>query len=58
MVYEGELVGMILAVELIRRAGGGNSMALGVDNQAVIHTMKTFNSQPSHYLTDTFYDDL
>jgi ribonuclease HI len=57
-VYEGELVGMILAVELIRRAGGGESMALGVDNQAAIRATKAFNSQPGHHLMDTFHDSL
>ncbi|KAG1850673.1 hypothetical protein F4604DRAFT_1883642 [Suillus subluteus] len=36
MVYEGEIMGMILAVKLMRRAGGGRSMVLGLDNQAAI----------------------
>jgi ribonuclease HI len=60
MVYEGEIVGMILAVELLRRAGGGEraSVALGVDNQAAIRGTKLFNSQPGHYLMDIFHDDL
>ncbi|KAG1851431.1 hypothetical protein DFJ58DRAFT_728872 [Suillus subalutaceus] len=49
-VYEGEIIGMILAVELLRRAGGEGTMALGVDNQAVIHATKSFNSQPGHYI--------
>jgi ribonuclease HI len=59
MIYEGEIVGMILVVELLRRAGGeGASMVLGVDNQAVIRGTKLFNSQPGHYLMDIFHNDL
>lgn len=58
-VYEGELVGMILAVELLRReAGRKDSMALGVDNQAAILATQAFNSKPGHYLMDILHDDL
>jgi ribonuclease HI len=59
-VYKGEIVRMILAVELLRRAGGGEraSMALGVDNQVAIRGTKLFNLQPGHYLMDIFHDDL
>jgi len=57
-VYEGEIVGMILAVHLLREAGAGGTMALGVDNQAAIKATGAFNSQPGHYLMDLFHDDL
>ncbi|KAG2065355.1 hypothetical protein BDR04DRAFT_1033014, partial [Suillus decipiens] len=60
MVYEGELVGMILAVQLIKSEGGdrGGTMSLGLDNQAVIRAMAAFNSQPGHYLMDIFHNNL
>jgi ribonuclease HI len=57
-VYEGEMVGMILAIELLKEEGGSGSMALGVDNQAAIWATKAFVSKPGHYLMDKFHDDL
>lgn len=59
-VYEGELVGMILAVQLLKEEGGerGGTMSLGVDNQAAIRATSAFRSQPGHYLMDMFHDDL
>jgi len=57
-VYEGELIGMILAVELLREEGGKGTLALGVDNQAAITATGAFNSKPGHYLMDIFHDDL
>ncbi|KAG2746896.1 hypothetical protein P692DRAFT_20690849, partial [Suillus brevipes Sb2] len=57
-VYEGELIGMILAVELLREEGGKGTMSLGIDNQAAIHATKVFASKPGHHLMDKFHDDL
>lgn len=61
-VYEGEVVGMILVVELLRertrRTRERPMMALGVDNQAAIHATGGFQSRPGHYLLDIFHDDL
>lgn len=58
-VYEGELVGMILAVELLRReAGRKDSMALGADNQAAILATQAFSLKAGHYLMDIFHNDL
>lgn len=57
-VYEGELVGMILAVDLLREEGGRGTLALGVDNQAAIRATGAFCSKPGHYLMDIFHDDL
>ncbi|KAG2029078.1 ribonuclease H-like domain-containing protein, partial [Suillus americanus] len=57
-VYEGEIVGMILAVERLREEGGGGTMALRVDNQAAISTTNAFVSKPGHYLMDILHDDL
>ncbi|OAX30575.1 hypothetical protein K503DRAFT_705080, partial [Rhizopogon vinicolor AM-OR11-026] len=52
------LIGMILAVELLREEGGKGTLALGVDNQAAITATRAFNSKPGHYLMDIFHDDL
>lgn len=58
-VYEAELVGMILAVQLLKETGGRRgTISLGVDNQAAIRATEAFRSQPGHYLTDQFHDDL
>ncbi|KIK35404.1 hypothetical protein CY34DRAFT_43728, partial [Suillus luteus UH-Slu-Lm8-n1] len=59
-VYEAELAGMILAIQILREEGGGrgDAMALGVDNQAAILTTTSFQSRPGHYLADIFHDDL
>ncbi|KAG2744264.1 hypothetical protein P692DRAFT_201682902, partial [Suillus brevipes Sb2] len=57
-VYEAEIVGMILAIELLREAGGEGTMALGMDNQAAIRVTNAFQSQPGHYLVDKLHDDL
>jgi ribonuclease HI len=56
--YEGELVGMILAVDLLREEGGRGTLALGVDNQAAIRATGAFCSRPGHYLMDILHDDL
>ncbi|KAG1759511.1 hypothetical protein EDD22DRAFT_742155, partial [Suillus occidentalis] len=62
MVYEGEVVGMILATELLKEEmkerGGRRTMALGVDNQAAIRATNAFQSKPGHYLMDKLHDDL
>lgn len=62
-VYEGEIVGMILVVELLRertrrRGRARLTMALGVDNQAAIRATGGFQLKPGHYLINMFHDDL
>jgi len=57
-IYKGELIGMILAVELLREEEGRGTLALGVDNQAAITATRAFNSKPGHYLMDIFHNDL
>jgi hypothetical protein len=54
---------MILAIQLIKeelreRGGQQLTMALGVDNQAAIRAMTSYQSKPGHYLFDIFHDDL
>ncbi|KAH7918414.1 hypothetical protein BV22DRAFT_1024629, partial [Leucogyrophana mollusca] len=54
-VYEGELVGMLLAMELLRterhRVG---SIAIGIDNQAAIRAAINQKMSPGHYILDYF----
>ncbi|KAF8123998.1 hypothetical protein EV363DRAFT_1104187, partial [Boletus edulis] len=58
-VYEGEIVGMILAVELLRRHRGVvGTVSLGLDNKAAILATGAFKSGPGHYLMDIFHDAL
>jgi ribonuclease HI len=59
-VYEVEIVGMILAVQLLKEAGGnrGGTMSLGIDNQAAITAMSAFQSRLGYYLMDAFHNDL
>jgi ribonuclease HI len=57
-VYEAEMIGMILAVEILREEGREGTMSLGVDNQDAIRAIGAFHSKPDHYLVGKFYDDL
>jgi len=50
-VYAGEIVGMILAVQLLRKVGGGGTIALGVDNQAAIKAAAAFSLSHSQDTT-------
>ncbi|KAG2063424.1 hypothetical protein BDR04DRAFT_976650, partial [Suillus decipiens] len=60
MVYKAELVGMILAVKILKEEGGGRrgTMALGVDNQTAILATTAFQSKPGHHLANSFHDNL
>jgi len=50
-VYEAELVGMRLAVELLEQEPGRLTGAtLGADNQAALCSMEVLKSRPGHYL--------
>ncbi|KIJ06713.1 hypothetical protein PAXINDRAFT_24420, partial [Paxillus involutus ATCC 200175] len=57
-VYEGELVGMILATELLKGERNVKSVSLGLDNKAAIQATTAFKSGPGHYLMDIFHDNL
>jgi ribonuclease HI len=52
-VYEGELVGAILAMELLKRERRpAGKVTLRTDNQAVIRGLKHRQTGPGHYLLD------
>jgi ribonuclease HI len=57
-VYEGEIVGMILAVELLKKAPRACKISLAIDNKAAILATRTFSSKPGHYLMDIFHENL
>lgn len=57
-IYEGEMIGIILVVELLREGGGKGFISLGVDIQAAITATGVFSSKSSHYLMDIFHNDL
>jgi ribonuclease HI len=52
MVYEAELVGLILAVHLLKKVRCLDQATIGVDNQATIDTLDLNKPAPSHYLVD------
>lgn len=55
-VYEGEGVGLILGLELIREERRADGMIpIGIDNVAAIVATQAIKPGPSHYLWDIFY---
>jgi ribonuclease HI len=58
-VYEGEGVGMILGLELIREEQHATGMIpMGVDNTAAIIATHSIRPGPGHYLWDLFHQQL
>lgn len=54
-MYRGEVVGLILAMELIRiEIVGFNSVFIGTDNQATMKATTKYKAVLGHYLIDTF----
>jgi hypothetical protein len=55
-VYEGEEVGLILGLELIRKEGQVEGMvSMGSDNTTAVHTTHAIKLRPSHYIWEIFY---
>lgn len=52
IVYEGELVGLILGLHLAKEFVGKPRINFSVDNQAAIQGLPNNRSQPAHYLLD------
>lgn len=57
-VYEGEIVGMGLATELLRTERRVLSASIYVDNQASIQSTQTSRSRPGHYLLDHLHEQM
>jgi ribonuclease HI len=53
-VYEGELGGLILGAELLRKLRRVYEVTFYVDNQASILALKSFRRGPGHYMIDIF----
>ena len=55
-VFEGEGVGLILGVELVREEEEAEGMVtMGIDNIAAITATHTIKPSPSHHIWDTFH---
>lgn len=54
-VYEAEIVGLLLALELIRDHRINRRTVILLDNQAVIKALTLRTHNPSHYLIDLFH---
>lgn len=55
-VYEAEIVGAILALDLISEVKKPRSATIGVDNQAVIQAVTNTKSGSGSYLLDIFHE--
>lgn len=53
-VYEGELVGLNLGTELLRKESRISEVSIYTDNQAGIQALDSFKPTPGHYLADEF----
>jgi len=58
MVYEGEGVGLILAIKLMTKEWVIQLATFCIDNQANIRATQLMEPHPGHYLTDIFHKDL
>ena len=57
-VFEGELLGTVLAIDAIREAPRAPSVTILLDNQAAIRALQKRRPQPGQYLVDLFYSQL
>ena len=57
-VYKGEIIGMILTMELLRRTPHIHKASLALDNKAAILATQVFTSKPGYYLMDIFHANL
>jgi ribonuclease HI len=57
-VYEGECVGQMLGVELVRREEGVEKALFAVDSQAAIQVLDSIIAKPGHYLFNQVHRDV
>ena len=57
-VYKGELVGMGLGAELLRKERNVRSATLYINNQAGIQSTNLHRAAPGHYLVDHFHSQM
>jgi len=57
-VYEGEVIGLILAIELLKNTQRPQLVSLALDNQAAIRASVTSKPGPGQYLWNAFHTNL
>lgn len=57
-VYKAEVIGLLLATELLRGERWARKISMGIDNQAAILALRVFKSGSGHYLMDCFHNAL
>jgi ribonuclease HI len=58
-VYEGEIFAVILALHILTKVPFRlKKVTIGLDNQAVLHSLQNQRPKPSHYLLDRVHDYL
>ena len=57
-VFKSELVGILLALQLLRRYPSARTALTALDNQAAIVALTNRPSQPGQYLVNTIHDQL
>ncbi|KAJ6630128.1 hypothetical protein B0H10DRAFT_1775098, partial [Mycena sp. CBHHK59/15] len=57
-VFEGEVCGAILGLDIARECPRIRNVCILIDNQAAIHTLARGGRQPGRYLLDIFHREL
>ena len=57
-IYEGELTGILLAIHLLRKAGGWQTAEIALDSQAAIGALNLTKPAGSHYMVDEIHRQL
>jgi ribonuclease HI len=58
MVFEAELLGTILALDIIQKARRITDATILLDNQAAIRSLQLRRPRPGQYLVNEFYSQL
>ena len=58
MVFESELLGLSLAVELIKDKRQIWTLTLGIDSQAALHAIRNRRATPGQYLAESFHEQI
>jgi Reverse transcriptase-like len=54
-VFEGELIGMLLALKLMETHSAARTVLIALDNQAVIQALRNNSPQPLHYILNEIH---
>ena len=58
MVFKAELLGLSLTAELIKDKRQIQTLTMGVDSQAALHTTRNRKAIPGQYLVEAFHDQI